>query len=81
LIKSILSAQTQQFSACTYCGRCCGWQHIWSQMSLNFLQLLADLLKHISTNFRGHRICTSKFMNVSLEYTESVISDKYLKYW
>jgi hypothetical protein len=49
-------------------------------MSLNFLQLLVDLLKHISNNFRGHRICTSKLMDVSLEYIEFVISDKYLKY-
>jgi hypothetical protein len=40
-------------------------------MKLNFLDLLDDLMKHISTKFCGIWICTLGVMELSLKGTES----------
>ena len=40
-------------------------------MNLKFLQMQDDLLKHISTKFRGIWICTLGDMHFSLKSTES----------
>ena len=54
----ILSAIVQQFLACNSGGRIEIWLQSRSQIKLNFLQLLDNLVKHISTKFRGIWICT-----------------------
>jgi hypothetical protein len=41
-------------------------------MKPKFLQLLDDLVKHISTKFHGIWICTLGDMDYSLDSTESV---------
>lgn len=47
------------------------WPSIWSQMKLNIVNLLVDLLKNIHIKFYGHHMCTMEDMVFSLQYTES----------
>ena len=49
-----------------------GWQLIWSQIKLNFLWLIEDLLKIISTKFCGNWTCTLAFTISYVKCTESV---------
>ena len=46
-------------------------------MKLKFLQLLDDLVRHISTKFRGIWILILGYMNYSLKDTESAKNDNY----
>jgi hypothetical protein len=62
----------QQFSACSNGGRIEIWQQYISQMKLKFLQLLYNLVKNISTKFRGIWICTLENMLIPLKGTKSV---------
>ena len=66
-----MSAIVQQFSACSSGGRIEIWQKYRSQMKLNFLQMLYNLVKHISTKLRGIWICTLGDMHFSLKSTKS----------
>ena len=69
VLEWILSAIVQQFSACSSGGRIDIWQQSRSQMKLKFLQLLDNLVKHISTKFRGIWICTLGDMHFCLKST------------
>ena len=71
VLKWILSTIVQQFLSRSSGGRFDCWQFIWSQMKLNFLQLLDDLIKHISAKFHGIWICSLGVMDYSLNGTES----------
>jgi hypothetical protein len=62
----------QQFSACSNGGRIEIWQQYISQMKLKFLQLLDNLVKNISTKFRGIWIFTLENMLIPLKGTKSV---------
>ena len=64
-------AIVQQFSACSSGGRIKIWQQSRSQMELKFLQLLDNLVKHISIKFRGIWICTLGDIHLSLKSIES----------
>jgi hypothetical protein len=66
-----LLAIVQQFSACSIGGRIEIWKKYRSQMKPKFLQLLDNLVKHISTKFRGIWIRTLGNMNFSLKGTKS----------
>ena len=68
----------QQFLGCNSGGRIKIWYQSRSQIKLKFLQMLDNLVKHISTKFRGIWICTLENMLIPLKGTKSVRkSDKY----
>jgi hypothetical protein len=71
VLEWVLSAIVQQFSACSSGGRFEIWKQSKSQMKLKFLQMLDDLVRHISTKFHGIWICTLGNMNFSLKGIES----------
>ena len=71
VLEWILSAIVQQFSACSNGGRIDIWQQYRSQIKLKLLKLLDNLVKNISTKFRGIWIYTLGDMYFSLKSTES----------
>jgi len=71
VLEWFLSAIVQQFSAYSSGGRIAIWQQYISQMKLKFLQLIENLVMHISTKFHGIWICTLGDMLISLESTKS----------
>ena len=60
----------QQFSACSSGGRIEIWKQYRSQMKSKFLQLLYNLVNHISTKFYGIWICTLGDMDFLLQGTK-----------
>ena len=72
VLEWFLSAIVQQFSPCSSGGRIYIWQLFKSEMKLKFLHLLDNLVKNISTKFRGIWICTLGYMLISLKGTKSV---------
>ena len=78
VLEWFLSAIVQQFSAYSSGGRIAIWQQYISQMKLKFLQLIENVVMHISTKFHGIWICTLGDMLICLKGTESARkSDKY----
>jgi hypothetical protein len=71
VLEWILSAIMQQFLACSSGGRIEIWWQYRSQMKLKFLQLLDNLVKHISTKFCCIWVCTLGDMHFALKGTES----------